>query len=328
MKKSGLSEEVLTKILSMYGRTIFVYTGVESGYRNTSHFIRTTEGELLNFILYKREPEIVELIKRTNDLGMYLVTGGLPVRGPVDSRIVKVGYRYGSLYGYLGGNTIPWEAYTMKHIKLLGYGLARFHEVAEGYAGNLPDIELVYRDITARMVRYFTDENVRCAINQKLDFNIELPDYNGLLDFTYTLDNRTTLHMDFVRSNLLFDDASVDSELSVGTISLSGILDLEKAARGNPVFDIARTLAFLMVDCNKPEAKLRKYFLDSGYIKRGSRILKPIYFEGVDILERLIDLFLVYDLYKLLRQNPYESLAENHHFLQTCDILKLHKVIQ
>jgi Ser/Thr protein kinase RdoA (MazF antagonist) len=216
----------------------------------------------------------------------------------------------------------------MKHIKLLGYGLARFHEAAGSYPGILPDIELVYRDIQSRMEQYFADDNVKRAMKQKLDIAIELPNYRGLLDYAYSLADRTTLHMDFVRSNLLFDDTNAGSELAVETLALSGILDLEKAARGNVVFDVARTLAFLMVDCNKPEAKLRKYFLDSGYIKRGVRNLKPMYFEGIDMLEQLINMFLIYDLYKLLRQNPYESLSDNHHFVQTRDILKQRKVIQ
>ncbi len=318
----------MDEIASMYGRTVTAYQGVDSGYRNTSHFFKSADGEQLNFILYKNEPEIVDLIKRTNALSVHLVVTGLPVRSPVDSRIIKVGNRYGSLYGYLDGHTIPWEAYTMKHIKLLGYGLARFHEAARSYIGNLPDIELVYLDIYSRMEQYFTDTDVRVAMEQKLALGITLPDYRRLLEHACILGNRTTLHMDFVRSNLLFDHADSTSELSVETLALSGILDLEKAARGNVVFDIARTLAFLIVDCNKLESKIRKYFLDSGYIKRGNSDLRPIYFEGVDMLEQLIDMFLVYDLYKLLCQNPYESLVDNHHFIRTRDILKRRKVVQ
>ncbi len=70
------------------------------------------------------------------------------------------------------------------------------------------------------------------------------------------------LHMDFVRGNILY---SQNHELRI-----SGILDFEKAAYGSPLFDIARTYAFLLVDCKyKSEKEIGKYFLRSGYIKRG-----------------------------------------------------------
>lgn len=313
----------MAEIASMYGRVVSDYHGVDSGYRNTSHFFTASDGEELNFILYKHEPGIVGLIERTNALGQYLATGGLPVRKPVDPRIIQVGHRYGSLYGYLGGQTIPWKAYTMKHIKLLGYGLARFHEVAVEYPGNLPDIETVYREIYMRMERYFDESDVKRAMKQKLALAIELPDYRNLLDYAYSMSDRTPLHMDFVRSNLLFDDANASSELAVETLALSGILDLEKAAFGHPLFDLARTYAFLLVDCDKPAEKIYKYFLRSGYVKRGGgdgRMFLDA--STAPLFERLVTLFLVYDFYKFLRQNPYESLEKNHHFNRTISLLE------
>jgi Ser/Thr protein kinase RdoA (MazF antagonist) len=98
---------------------------------------------------------------------------------------------------------------------------------------------------------------------------------------------------------------------------ISGILDFEKASWGPPIFDIARTLAFLIVDCKyKPEPKVRKYFLHSGYNKRGDSN-----FTHTKVFEQLVDFFLVHDFYKFLKHNPYETLEQNEHFVRTRDFL-------
>lgn len=324
MKPREMPLGVLNDVAKMYGHKLLAYLGSDSGYRNVSHFFQTSGGERLNFILYKNEPGVVDLIERTNSLGRHVAERGLPVRQPVDSRIIRVGVRYGSLYGYLRGQTIPWEAYTMKHIKLLGYGLAKFHEAARGYEGDLPNVEDVYLDINLRMAEYYGETDVREATRSKLGLYISLPDFNDILRTMKRHDSRQALHMDFVRSNLLFAETG---ELAVGSVAMSGILDLEKAARGHVLFDVARTLAFLLVDCDRPEEKTRKYFLLSGYTKRGEGRLDEINYQGKDVLESLLDMFLFYDLYKLLRQNPYEFLLENHHYRRTVAVLRARKVL-
>lgn len=291
---------------------------------------------MYNFILYKHEPRIVELIERTNALGSHVAAHSLPVRAPFDQRILRVGRRYGSLYGYLDGVTIPWEAYTMKHIKLLGYAMAKFHTAGENYDGPaLPDVETVYLEIVERMSRYFAQEDVQEALRDKLNLSVRFPDFQTLLKTAKQLIGRAPLHMDMVRSNVLFRESQDGDELVVGKLALSGILDLEKASMGHPLFDVARSLAFLLVDCPKPEEKIRKYFLDSGYRKRGCRSIQAESSQatrdsvsGSEVLEQLITLFLTYDLYKFLKQNPYESLSKNHHFKRTIDILLARKVVQ
>ncbi len=324
-EKKGLSEAVLLEVAAMYGLKVASFGAVEGGYRNLSHSFLTSDGQNLNFILYKHEPDSISLIRRVNKLGSYVAMKGLPARRPYDERIIKVGRRYGSLYEYLPGQTIPWESYSMKHIKLLGYALAEFHTAAEDFEGNLPNVEDVYTEITGRMKKYFADKNIVRAIEQKLGVTITLPDFPSLLGSTKKLTERNVLHMDFVRSNLLFSE---NGPLRVGSVAMSGILDLEKAARGHKLFDIARTLAFLLVDCPKPAEKTYKYFLDSGYRKRGGGDLKLVKLNGDNLLEQLVTMFLAYDFYKFLRQNPYESLAENHHFKRTERILRERKVLQ
>ena len=216
----------------------------------------------------------------------------------------------------------------MKHIKLLGWAMARFHSAAAEYSGpTLPNVEAVYVDILGRMKAYFADPAVQKALAEKLHVTVEIPDSTEFLQSALRIPGRTPLHMDLVRSNVLFREKQPGDVLVIDTLALSGILDLEKAAVGHPLFDIARTLAFLLVDCPKPADKLYRYFLDSGYRKRGGRELRPVYAEGQDMLETLLTLFLTYDFYKFLKQNPYESLSKNHHFKRTADILRSRKVL-
>lgn len=331
-KVYSLAPDVLRRVAAMYGKQVARFGVVESGYRNASHSFTSTDGERLNFILYKREPGSAELIRRTDQLGRHVAARGLPVRAPVDERIVQAGQRYGSLYNYLPGQTIAWEMYAMKHIKLLGFGLASFHAAAKDAETALPDVETVYEEIWRRVKAYFSDRSVVRAMREKLGFHVELPDVLPLLAATCALPDRQPLHMDFVRSNLLFRSAQTGDMLVVDGVALSGILDLEKAARGHVMFDLARTLAFLLVDCPKPAQKIYKYFLLSGYAKRGGRDVlseasRNIPYPPLTVLHQLETMFLTYDFYKFLHQNPYESLSDNHHFRRTVSILRERKVV-
>ena len=158
--------------------------------------------------------------------------------------------------------------------------------------------------------RYFSDHNIRDAMRRKLRLAVAPDQFimlQTLLASCRTLPGGQALHMDFVRGNILFDQ----------TPRITGVLDFEKTALGHPAFDIARTLAFLFVDCKyKDPEKVRKYFLYSGYNKRGDAPLPQ-----EKLIDALVPLFLLYDFYKFLRHNPYESLAQNEHFVRTKNIL-------
>lgn len=321
----SLSETQIKDVLKYYGHSFARLDFVQSGYRNTSHIVETSNSLLFNFILYKNESEIVERIKRVNALSSFLVGRGLPVRAPVDERIMSLksftATRYGSLYSFLPGESIPWEAYTKKHIKLLGMALGKFHRASESYSEPLPKVTDEYLTIVWRMKKYFADHNVSSAMKQKLSLSLQpnfFEHHEVILSRCEHLPDQRVLHMDLVRGNVLFREAENDDALIVGNVALCGILDLEKASFGHPFFDVARTLAFLMVDCsNKDPEKIRKYFIDSGYRKRGGCGLPRVKVGGEDLLDQLTSLFLVYDLYKFLRQNPYESLSENYHYMRT-----------
>lgn len=326
-----MDQQTVRRIAKLYGLEVSEIHEVRKGYRNESRQIDLPDGAAVNLMLYKREPQIVDVIRRANAIGAYLDACGLPVRAPLDGRIVKIlslgSARYACLYGYLDGETIPWEAYTQDHIKLLGQTMARLHAALAEYREPLPKVADEYQSIVARMERYFTDRSVNLAARSKLNLKVSekvFARFHHILSFCEKLPNQQALHMDFVRSNILF---SGDSELRV-----AGIIDFEKAAWGHPLFDVARTLAFLLVDCKyKPADKVRKYFLDSGYQKRGHRRLDRImvrgYGERRQLLEELVDLFLLYDFYKFLRHNPYEFLHQNEHYVRTSNLLLQRGVI-
>lgn len=322
-------DEFARKVYEAYGLEPSRLMAPQKGYRNTNLAGRLPDGRWVNLVVYKAEPGSLELVRRTNDVGEYLWAKSLPVRYPIDRRILvldKSGIRYSryaSLYNYLPGHTIPWEAYTMDHIKVLGMALSNLHAGLRDYAGSgLPAVHQIYTNYLKRMIRYFSDTGVGRAMSRTLKINPPLDACRQLLDLTVmtgALDGQQALHMDFVRGNILFDSDLKDRpDLAVGSTSICGILDFEKAAVGHPLYDIARTLAFLLVDCKyKIPDKIRKYFLYSGYAKRGAAVLPDL-----NQLERLLDLFLIYDFYKFLRHNPYEDLQDNEHYIRTLTILK------
>ncbi len=325
-----LSDNQLRQVLGQYGHSFGRLDRVQSGYRNSSHIVETGHGLMCNFIVYKREDGMVQRIKRVNELSRHVREAGLPVRVPLDERVMQLqagAYaHHGCLYSFERGDTISWEAYSKKHIKLLGMAMGRFHLATRQFDGHLPRVTDEYRAIVGRMHKYFDDPHVARALYGKLGLSLQqnFADFMLLFEKIDQLPDQQALHMDLVRGNVLFRPAETGDVLVVGDIALSGILDLEKAGFGPRVLDVARTLAFLYVDCPKPAQHVRRYFVDSGYQKRGLNKLTP----GPSLLEQLVTTFLTYDFYKFLRQNPYESLLSNYHFIRTRDILLARKVLQ
>ena len=323
-----LSDEKIGSILSKYKLTLDTVLARQSGYRNKSHIVKLEDSSKLNLIVYKSEPGIVERIKKVNRLSTSLANSKLPIRIPLSNKIIEIKsaktVHYASIYNYLGGDTIEWEAYSMKHIKLLGWTLAEFHNQTANYVGTLPDISTENYQIIDRMSRYFTRQTIEDASLQKLKIRLTV-DFDDLRKLVGELDQinaRQPLHLDFVRGNILFDKSSEHHSYKIGSIAVSGIIDLEKASFGHPVWDVGRTLAFLIVDCPKSTAKLFKYFVQSGYQKRGER------HGDLPHLEQVIEFYLLYDLYKFLRDNPYEDLGQNHHYKQTRDELAMRNMLQ
>lgn len=311
-----MEQEVVARILAKYGVTYRAILAPQKGYRNASYKIETTT-EPLNVILYKREPGMQERIARINTLGDFLHPRGVAVRRARDHRILSLStdegvQRYAALYNYLPGATIPWEAYTMERIKNLGKAMGDLHAELADYPGEVPPIADELLALNNRMMRYFAKREVAGAMAQKLAVRIKKADFTKLLAFCATQPGQA-IHMDFVRGNILFDGDEI-----------TGIIDFEKAGLGTPALDIARTLAFLYVDCKyKPPDKTYKYFLQSGYHKRGRAELP-----SVSLIRALVPFFLLHDFYKFLRHNPYEYLSQNEHYRRTKAMLLKHGIIQ
>lgn len=288
----------------------------QKGYRNYSYPIRLANGATVNLIVYKSEPDILERILRANNVADHAAQKGIPTRTTCSPRIlqIKAGRhtKYAALYHYLPGSTIPWEAYTREHLKALGGAMGNLHAALQDFdTRNLPHAAHECQELHHRMQRYFADPGVTRALRVKLGLRVGQFDFTKMFMLCQKLPNQQALHMDFVRGNVLFSGKTI-----------SGILDFEKTAQGHALFDIARTLAFLLVDCKyKPEAKIRKYFLVSGYQKRGKAVFWRAKNSHFDILEELVKFFLMHDLYKFLLHNPYESLASNEHFTRTQALL-------
>lgn len=313
-----MKDEAVTGFFAKYGLAPVRLLPIQKGYRNESHPAELADGQRVNLIIYKSEAGILPRIRRANAVADYLAGQGMPARRTADSRILQIAapggrQKYAALYLYLTGKTIPWEAYTQKHLKALGQAMGDMHGFLQVYpavANGLPPVAEEYLEILARMRRYFADPAVAGAMRAKLGVAVPptVPTrLRRVLGGCATLPGQQPLHMDFVRGNVLFDPQA----------NIAGILDFEKTAQGHPLFDIARTLAFLLVDCkHKPEAKVRKYFVQSGYNKRGRGAFK-VGDSVAPLLEQLVDLFLLHDFYKFLRHNPYEFLHLNEHYTRT-----------
>lgn len=296
----------------------------QGGYRNKVYTARYKDNQFANLIVYKDEPGILTKIRQADRLSNFLHNQGLLVRHNLDTRILTLNSKnttlYAGLYNYLPGSTIAWEAYTMNHLKALGLAMANIHTAAARLSRNDEALlsEVCKKQI-AVMQDYFANTGVISAMSKKLKLRLPTPVLSKLTELTKVSANDSQLlHMDFVRGNILFQ-TSVDLQTvwNVGNVRVSGVIDFEKIAYGNVLFDLARTLAFLLVDCkHKTGSQVYKYFLGSGYIKRGQG-KRPNRVE----LKKLINYFLIYDFYKFLKHSPFESLTANHHFRRTVAIL-------
>lgn len=319
-------EDIVRKIIAFAGWQVAMIFPAQKGYRNTSYPIQLTTGQMVNVIVYKNEPNIHERIRRTDQVSHFLHEQGFATRYTMRPLIRLSGIsqpqRYVGIYNYLSGQPIEWHMYRQTHIKLLGQMMSDMHAILQSSTFNLPLVIDENLRLQKRTARYFADSSVQRAMREKLHLEGLTIDFSSLLKLCKQLPHHQPLHMDFVRGNILF---SVQKP-----VAITGILDFEKAAFGPRVFDVARTLAFLLADCEALSSqKIMKYFLVSGYNKRGASEFKIPVFNGTsNLLEALISYFLAYDFYKFLRHNPYEFLYQNYHFLRTEKLLLERKVIR
>lgn len=325
-------ELVLEAVLRAYGLKSEQVLPFQKGYRNEIWPVLLNDGRMVNVSFFKREPGSVNRIQNADRVSEFLANCGMPTRQRIDPRLLQL-KSAGSVtnigvYTYLPGHTIPWEAYTMKHIKLIGKTMSDMHAFLSDM--NTDGLASVYDEllqITRRMEDYFARPEVVKAMRQKLQVEVNadhFASYKKALTICQQLPHQQALHMDFVRGNLLFDTSDSKYAWQLDGVALSGILDFEKTAVGHPLVDIARTLAFLLVDCKYKQAtKIHKYFFVSGYVKRG----RSATYGPANLRALLVEFFLLYDFYKFLCHNPYESLLFNEHYVRTRDILRRRNVL-
>jgi Ser/Thr protein kinase RdoA (MazF antagonist) len=331
------SKKLAQSVLQLYGISVQKISDSQTGYRNHSFKVTDQNNHTFNLMVFKAEPYIADRIKRA-DTASQAVSDLLPVRTRIDERIVKItrpsGDSYAALYNYLPGSTIEWDDYTKDRLKVLGLALARLHTAfaqadvlsADNAEFTQTDVYTELSDLSLRIKHYFEQKDVAAATKEKLGITTRV-DYaviDKALEAGKKLSSQHTLHMDFVRGNILFSTTSSAETIDFGTAHISGIIDFEKTSYGSPLFDVARTLAFLYVDCKyKTAEKIKQYFLYSGYIKHGSGIVS-----SHKLLEHYVKFFLLHDFYKFLLHNPYESLQENSHYLRTRDILIRYNMVE
>jgi Ser/Thr protein kinase RdoA (MazF antagonist) len=319
-------EPVIQKILNLYNLTAVSALEPVSGYRNTSNPVQIASGEWVNVVFYKREKDIINRIKSANSISSFLADNGFPARKTLSlngHEIVKLDASSGisqlvCIYNYLDGNTIPWEGYTSDHIKLLGGMMGRMHRALQACPlTEMPDALTEQKKLLYCIKQYFENNPVIDAMHAKLGLILKTEALESFDSVLQTIAGHAghPLHLDFVRGNVLFKN---EPELYI-----SGVLDFEKVAYGPRILDIARTLAFLIIDCKyNQEATIRKYFLINGYQKRGAIPLPDL-----KLLEELLNFFWIHDFYKFLKHNPYQNLPQNEHFQRTKDILVRRNVL-
>lgn len=285
---------------------------------------------IYNSMRYKGD-EWKQFLTAISAIGEYLTQEGYVCRNAVKNldgdyistiSLDKSGLHFLGVYDYIEGKTIEWNGYTRRHLRAIGEAMAKMHVLLE-----LRNIQKEYAAIK-QWQDYFAQDNQRLLsylklnaphvlrkVGLKIDFdrlNDLIAELKNLSESQTTLAQNQLIHCDFVRGNILFTGKKL-----VNTYEIAGILDFEKMLYGPVEVDLARTYAFLLVDCQyKTADEVNKYFLEEGYglLGRGRNY-------SISYLNRYMVYFWLRDFWKFLECNPYESLVQNYHFNKTVEIL-------
>lgn len=326
---------IIKKLLKQYYDIQVQKTyALEGGFRNQCYKVTTADNSYI-FIIYKKERGIRDLIKNAHDVAIFLSQKHFPTRIPIltikGKEYIRDEYEDGvhfcALYNFLSGETIQWEAYTRRHLKSMGKTLSDLHFTLKKFPKHRLQKSKIQRwsDATKKevteMKKYL--EEVEPWIKRKLKVKLIWSKISNisksiLKQSEGSRKQEGILHYDFVRGNILFSK-KIDKKLDIYPIT--GILDFEKVCMGPFIADIARTLAFLIIDCKyKDEITINKRFLVSGYERRGGNKL-PFDVGNNPELEDLLCFFWLRDFWKFLVHNPYEFLYMNEHYIRTRDRL-------
>lgn len=319
-----------------YGLKVREVRKLEGGFRNQCFRLISDKGKFV-LIIYKNDKDIKTIIQNAHLVAKFLSEKNLPTRIPIVTERGREyfrykfadGYHYAALYNFLEGETIPWEGYTRRHLKSIGktlsdmpYTFLKFqNSQLQLIKTKLPKWKGITRNEMSAMRKYFKEVEPWILKKLKVSLNWKgIQKTFGSIEQQIERSNEqeNILHYDFVRGNILFS-RKLNKALDIYPII--GILDFEKVCLGPEVADIARTLAFLIIDCKfKDEETIRKRFLLSGYDKRGKNKL-PFSEMNNPFLESLLKFFWLRDFWKFLVHSPYEYLYMNEHYVRTRDRL-------
>lgn len=302
----------------------------KQGYMNYVLNISTKKGQIFTGVLFNYNRYngdfAKKMLENINICANYLTRFNIPVRKALLNKSGKTisiinlnqKQRFFTLYKYLEGNTISWEAYTRRHLRSMGQTLALIHNKWTNFNGNIsyiPKWEEYFNIDSINLMNYFDTNYIHIA--KKLGIKLNA-DYIKLLINNIKKISKSSklkkqlIHCDFVRGNILFDNIKYKN-----IYKITGVLDFEKTLIGPIEFDICRTIAFLLVDCKyKSYKEIFYYFLQDGYFKGKNISINP------ETFQYLIRYFITRDLWKFLQCNPYENLYLNYHFNKTVKLLK------
>ena len=85
-----MANQLVEQILKQYGLQATTVHAAQKGYRNESYAATLADGQTVNLIIYKREPDILAKIRNANYVGDFLAEHGMPARHTADRRIIKI----------------------------------------------------------------------------------------------------------------------------------------------------------------------------------------------------------------------------------------------
>jgi Ser/Thr protein kinase RdoA (MazF antagonist) len=268
-------------------------------------------------------PQHAKFLTEAYSAAALLDSAGIPVRTAIPNNsgqlITQIDLQNSNnphlfgLYNYLPGRTLPWEGWTRRHLRALGRVMQRIHKTWSQCSSDFQYIprwtDYLKKD-SSMLIDYLTENSA--TIKRKLNISIDTRKISNLAIKIDTKSNYQLTHNDLVRGNILFGKRKYKY-----VYPITGIIDFEKTMYAPVIVDIARTYAFLLVDCKyKTDLEIKKYYLDEGYFAFKKET--PPMFES---LENFVIYFWLRDLWKFLSRNPYEDLKKNYHYTQTVERL-------
>ena len=279
---------------------------------NKCFHMQTTEDEYTMIVFRedkRTDEEILAWHEVTNNLKDFLPSVRHPVSKDFERFKYKGRYMKTFLYNYIEGKTIQWSAYNSNEVVQLASVMRRLHDKLQTEDYKLPDWDnLIIKELES-FLNYIN--HVRPYIAEKLAFEIDYKKLNRniarIIDFVMAEKEKTVLHYDLQRANLIFKNNS-----------LNGIIDFEKACYGPRIADIAMSCSYLMLDKRWHSNKYLKYYFLKGY--------------GMDTDMKMFHALVIHHFLMEMKMwmvnTPFESLGKNKVFKKIIHFLEKNKYVR